>query len=79
MTTATPRRAGQIFDFGPDGLGFIIPADEPDSMLAFTFPRGENSLGIQEGDRVTFQLNDRGRVSELKREGSGQEVLDVNP
>lgn len=69
MTTATPCRSGQIFDFGPDGLGFIIPADEPDLMLAFTLPRDGNRLDIQEGDRVTFQLDHRGQVAELKRIG----------
>ena len=70
MTTASVRRTGRLFDLGPDGLGFIIPSDDPDSMIAFMARRRQSRSvevsGLREGDRVEFQLNDQLQVDEIR-------------
>ena len=70
MNTASVRRTGRLFDLGPDGLGFIIPSDDPDSMIAFMARRCRSRSvevsGLREGDRVEFQLNDQLQVDEIR-------------
>ena len=55
-----------MVDLGPDGLGFVVPSDQPRTKFAFSLRRiGKSSFweaGLQEGGQVTFHVDDAGRV-----------------
>ena len=67
----TPR--GNLFDLGPDGLGFIIPEDEPSRSYAFSIRNLRDihaatfdEAGLHEGDTVVFHLNAKRQVDRLE-------------
>ena len=68
MTSVPPLR-GNLHDIGPDGLGFIIPEDNPNISYAFSirtirdFPAPSfTGAGCQEGDLVEFYLTEKRNV-----------------
>ena len=70
MATANSKRTGRLFDLGPDGLGFIVPGDDPDSVVAFVTRRCRlwnfREAGPREGDCVEFHVNDQHQVDEIR-------------
>ena len=69
--TMIPR--GSLYDLGPDGLGFIIPEDEPSRSYAFSIRNLRDlhattfeEAGLHEGDTVEFYLNAKRQVERLK-------------
>ena len=71
-TVTTPR--GSLYDLGPDGLGFIIPEEEPGLSYAFSIRNLRDihaatfdEAGLQEGDTVVFHLNAKRQVDRLDR------------
>ncbi|MBI3682164.1 MAG: hypothetical protein HY235_17425 [Acidobacteria bacterium] len=63
-----PQR-GHLTDLGPDGLGFIIPTDDPSTKLAFCLRHLKlNSFeesGLREGDWVEFQINEKRQIDSV--------------
>ena len=67
----TPR--GSLYDLGPDGLGFIIPEDQPSRSYAFSILNLRDihaatfdEAGLHEGDTVVFHLNAKRQVERLE-------------
>ena len=68
--TMVPR--GSLFNLGPDGLGFIIPEDEPSRSYAFSIRNLRDihvatfdEAGLHDGDTVVFHLNAKRQVDRL--------------
>ena len=69
-TVTNPR--GNLYDLGPDGLGFIIPEDEPSRSYAFSIRNLRDihvatfdEAGLHDGDTVVFHLNAKRQVDRL--------------
>ena len=65
---------GNLFDLGPDGLGFIISQHEPPVTYAFCISRLKDfaassfeAAGLREGDAVQFHLNAQRQVESIRR------------
>ena len=60
---------GHLFDLGPDGLGFIIPADQPDQKYAFTVRQIQvkdfEAAGLREGAAVEFHVNEKRQIDRV--------------
>lgn len=68
----TVNACGNLFDLGPDGLGFIIPEYEPSRSYAFSIRNLRDihvatfdEAGLHDGDPVEFHLNAKRQVDRL--------------
>jgi hypothetical protein len=70
MMDSTQPREGLLVDLGPDGLGFVIPVDDPSIKIAFSLRRiGRSTFeeaGLFEGAEVTFRVDGGGKIDLVK-------------
>ena len=70
MLTINKPQQGRLIDLGPDGLGFIIPADNPGGKLAFSLRLLQlpsfAKLGLREGAQVEYRLNEKRQIESIR-------------
>ena len=76
MNITANRHTGFLVDLGPDGLGFIIPADDPTRKLAFTSKRTHLSDlewdKLENGASVNYGMDAQGKIDVIELVASRQ-------
>ena len=70
MNITSDSRTGFLVDLGPDGLGFVIPSDDPTRKLAFTSKRTHLSDlewgQLEEGATVRYGMDRQGKIEVIE-------------